>query len=332
MQVSGGVMPPGMASELTPPVIPGGTCPLRPIQCCFVWAAQQTKSISQHAFQLYFGLHEIKYWRHRTIHQPHHDEPYRIELADIHRLLPGVPRRKMTQALQELEDTSMLHTTAAGMHFTANLPALTVDTKVIHATQAMFAQLHVATRDQVILLPRRLLKVLATCGRRRVRAATLLGLLLTTMLAKRTAQYQGYQGCCKASWIARVFGVHAKRVSLERQQLIQEGWFRRLPTPQHVRNRWGEWVALALEPSSPASVAHAEPRTADVQPPPLEKPPQVQPPSSQPDTLREISKNHILAHGDAGVCHDQPRQHPTWDHILPEDLRDTARSLASTLR
>ena len=107
------------------------------------------------------------------------------------------------------------------------------------------------TRDKLIKIPRRLLKLIIQCGRRIVRAATLFGLLLTTMLTKRTKQYEGYKGCCKASWIGTLFGVNAKRVNLERAKLIEEGWFTREPTTPRARKKFGQWVRLTLTPLKP---------------------------------------------------------------------------------
>jgi hypothetical protein len=200
----------------------------------------------------------------------------------------------------------------------------------------MFNQLHPDTRDKIIKIPRRLLKLIVQCGRRIVRTATLFGLLLTTMLTKRTTQYEGYKGCCKAEWIGKLFGVNAKRVNLERARLIDEGWFTREPTTPRVRKKFGQWVRLTLTPSEPTPEA----------PEPVENPvpdtPKVQPQTPPDDTKvqpllnpalsssEEISNNQELSPEALEAGANQPKNldAPTWTDIHPEDLRQDARSEA----
>src|ERR687891_2452619 len=216
--------------------IMGGTCPLAPIQVCILWAARQEKVISPLAFKVYFAAHEVKYWRCKTEPgETYHCEPYAFEPADVSRLLPGVPGAKIARAFGELEAIQVLNMSDAGIEFAQSLDDVTIHERVKQRARAMFDQLHPDTRDKLVKIPRRLLKLIVQCGRRIVRAATLFGILLTTMLTKRTTRYEGYKGCCKAEWIGNLFGVNAKRVNLERARLIEEGWFRRLPTPQRVR-------------------------------------------------------------------------------------------------
>jgi hypothetical protein len=148
--------------------------------------------------------------------------------------------------------------------------------------RTMFDQLHPKTRDKVIAVPRRLLKLIIQCGRKTVRLATLLGLLLRMMLEKRTDQYGGYKGCCKAAWIAKVFGVGVDRVKTERRHLIREGWFTEEPTPAQVQKRFGLWLRLTLtptprpaEPMDQGAATEVEP--AKVEPQSSPKPLKLQP-------------------------------------------------------
>jgi hypothetical protein len=327
-------MPPPIADvRPTTPVgqdILGGTCPLAPIQVCILWSARQEKMISSLAFRVYFATHEVKFWRSKTeLGEPYHYEPYAFQPLDVGRLLPGVPAAKITKAFSELEASNILTITDSGIWFAEKLNEVTVNERVKHRAQAMFQQLHTDTRDEVIKIPRRLLKLLVQCGRRIVRAATLIGILLTTMLTKRTAQYEGYKGCVKAKWIGKLFGVDAKRVNLERARLIAEGWFRRLPTPQRVKNRWGEWVALDLSPTEqPTLVDNSCTDATEVQPLQPDSEPEVQPPLKEPVSPSEIYNNQELIPGNPKTGAYQPKNtdEPTWTNITLEDLRNDTRS------
>ena len=223
----------------------GGTCPLAPIQVCILWAARQEKVISPLAFKVYVAAHEVKYWRCKT--QPgetYHCEPYAFEPADVSRLLPGVPGAKLARAFGELQAIHVLNMSDTGIEFAQSLDDVTVAERVKQRARAMFDHLHPDTRDKLVKIPRRLLRLIVQCGRRIVRAATLIGMLLTTMLTKRKDRYGGYKGCCKAQWIANVFGVDASRVKSERTKLIEEGWFIREPTTSRARKKFGEWVSF----------------------------------------------------------------------------------------
>jgi hypothetical protein len=310
----------------------GGTCPLAPIQVCILWAARQEKVISPLAFKVYSAAHEVKYWRYKTKPgETYHCEPYAFEPADVSRLLPGVPVAKIARAFGELEAIHVLNMSHTGIEFAQSLDDVTLHERVKQRARSMFDQLHPDTRDKLVKIPRRLLRLIVQCGRRIVRAATLIGMLLTTMLTKRKDHYGGYKGCCKAQWIANVFGVDASRVKNERAKLIEEGWFTREPTHPRVRKKVGQWVRLNLMPSEP---------TASPGAPPAGDPPKVQPQNAPSDTKvqpllnpslsssEEILKNQELTTSDPDPGAYQPptSKKPTWTDIKLEDLHHDTRS------
>jgi hypothetical protein len=317
--------------------IPGGTCPLSPLQICFLWAARQEKIISPLAFSVYFAAHEVKYWRSKTEPgQTYCYTPYGFQRADMNRLLPGVPEGKIAKACDELEAINLLRISESGIWFAEHLNEVTVNERVKQRARTMFNQLHQDTREKIIKIPRRLLKLIIQCGRRIVRAATLFGMLLTTMLTKRTEQYEGYKGCCKASWIGKLFGVNAKRVNLERARLIAEGWFTREPTTSRTRKKFGQWVGLNLTPSEPTSeapepVENPAPDTPKVQPQTPPDEPKVQPLLNPAlSSSEEISNNQELSPEapEAGACQPKNLDAPTWTDIQLHDLQQDARSEA----
>src|ERR687894_1816468 len=84
--------------------IPGGTCPLAPMQICLLWAARQEKIISPLAINVYVAAHEVKYWRSKTEPgETYRYTPYSFQRSDVNRLLPGVPEAKIAQAFAELD-------------------------------------------------------------------------------------------------------------------------------------------------------------------------------------------------------------------------------------
>src|SRR5918992_1591529 len=312
----------------------GGTCPLAPMQICLLWAARQENIISPLAFNVYVAAHEVKFWRCKTEPgRPYRYTPYGFQRADVNRLLPAVPAAKIGKAFDELEAINMLTVADTGIRFAETLSEVTVNERVKHRALTMFNQLHPDTRDKIIKIPRRLLKLIVQCGRRLVRAATLIGMLLTTMLTKRKDRYGGYKGCCKAQWIANVFGVDASRVKSERAKLIEEGWFTREPTTPRARKKFGQWVRLNLTPPEP---------TADPGAPPAGDPPEVQPQNTASDPEVQPLLNPSLSSGEEilnnqtlpaqepepGVDQPKPLPEPIWTAMQLHDLRDDARSEA----
>ena len=334
-------MPPSTA-DLDPEIpavqdILGGTCPLAPMQICLLWAARQEKIISPLAFSVYVAAHEVKFWRCKTEPgETYRYTPYGFQLSDVNRLLPDVPEPKIAKAFDELEVINLLTISDTGIWFAETLNEVSVHEWVKQRALTMFNQLHPDTRDKRINIPRRLLKLILQCGRRIVRAATLFGLLLTTMLTKRTTRYEGYKGCCKAEWIGNLFGVNAKRVNLERARLIDEGWFTREPTTPWVRKKFGQWVRLTLAPSEPT------PEALEAVENPVTDTPKVQPQTPPDDTKvqpllnpslsseEEILNNQTLPADapEAGACQPTPLDVPVWTDIQLNDLRQDDRSEA----
>jgi hypothetical protein len=304
------------------------------MQICLLWVARQEKIISPLAFNVYVAAHEVKYWRSKTEPgQTYRYTPYGFQRADVNRLLPDVPEAKIVKAFDELETIHLLTISESGIWFAETLNEVSVNERVKQRALTMFNQLHPDTRDKIIKIPRRLLKLIVQCGRRIVRAATLFGLLLTTMLTKRTNQYEGYKGCCKAEWIGKLFGVNAKRVNLERARLIDEGWFTREPTTPRVRKKFGQWVRLTLTPSEPTPepVENPAPDPSKVQP---QTPPdhtKVQPLLNPSLASKEAILNNQTLPPEApepGASQPNHLDEPIWTNIQLHDLQHDARSEA----
>ncbi len=249
------------------PKITGGTCEIHPLQWCIIWAAYQADIISWLALKIWCAAWLMQKSRCK---QKKDGTPYRFQTSEVHASFKKIAQKECDDALQELETANLLRISDTEIWFASGLDDLKNAQVRIRAT-AMFAQLHENNRDKRMKFPKRVLRLIMRCGQQVVRVATMLGVLLRIMLVKR---YNDYRGCVKAAWIARLFGVSRHRVNTERAKLINEGIFRRLPSPQWVKNRYGEWVVLGggeAEPTAP--VENSTEAAEKLDPPPPESSP-----------------------------------------------------------
>ena len=94
-------------------------------------------------------------------------------------------------------------------------------------------------------VPRRMIRRLAG-GLSKARTATVIAHLIRCLFYRK-GQGINAIGCCKASWVAEVFGVTERSVYDARKYLIEEfGWLVPGDCAQHVLNRDGLWVTINL--------------------------------------------------------------------------------------
>lgn len=307
--------------------IAGGSCPILPVHLCTVWAAQDEKAISFNAFKVWFAAQEVKFWRSKDRPgQSYRYQPIAFRPEDMGRILDGMGERAQRKAFAELENAHLLSLSDAGIAFIEDIDHLNLCAAVKHRALSMFDQLHPDTRDNPIAFPRRCLVMMAGLGKQIVRAATLLGLLMRTMLHKRSSLYGGYRGCTKASWIAQVFGVAVRGVKGERQKLVEDGWFvQDKPTPVHIQKRYGLWLRLNLQaPPSTEPPPHLQPVCPELAPLSHPNPLQLAPLLNLPLPSHEgISNNQNLKESNPGVQNNPNK--PVWYHIISDDLTQSDR-------
>ncbi|MEE9149287.1 MAG: hypothetical protein V3U27_18040, partial [Candidatus Tectomicrobia bacterium] len=293
-----------------------------------IWSAYQAGIISWLALKIWCAAWIIQKSRCK---QKKDGTPYRFQQSEVYAYFKKIAHKECDEALQELEAANLLRISDTEIWFAASLDDIKNEQVKTRAT-VMFDQLHENNRDKRMKFPKRLLRLIIRCGQQVVRVATMLGLLLRIMLVKR---YNDYRGCVKAEWIASLFGVSRHRVNTERAKLIKEGIFRRLPSPQWVKNKYGEWVVLGggeAEPTAP--VENSAEASEKLEPPPPENLPKVgapdlnQIPSSSEEVLRnqEIAPSDPPREGKTGASQQHLPTQPTWNNITLEDLRDDVRS------
>lgn len=173
-------------------------------------------------------------------------------------------------------------------------------------------------RRRPVPVPRRLIRCIAR-GTSRAMLATILGHLLTCLWYRQGQCVSG--GRCKASWIARHFGVDLRNVKAARQRLLALGWLESVPSDQLTLNRWGLGIVWTMgfhvkhNASSPPAVANAQ-RTP---PPLLEK--ELSSRAEQRTGACRISDRTGSENGRA-LSALRP---PTLRDVRPADLSDDAR-------
>ena len=149
----------------------------------------------------------------------------------------------MRPALKQLLDLGLLRScTKAGIAFAESTDELRCEDR--SGLDAMFDHLQGVTRK--VPVPRRMIRRLAG-GLSKARTATVIAHLIRCLFYRKGEGINPV-GCCKASWVAEVFGVTERSVFDARKFLVLElGWLLPEECSQHVLNRDGLWVAVNLD-------------------------------------------------------------------------------------
>jgi hypothetical protein len=134
-------------------------------------------------------------------------------------------------------------TASSVFNFAVNPSELVLDEELqrdLHQSLESFTN-----RKRPIPVPRRILRRLAG-GLSRSRSGVLIAYLIRCLFFRQgeiTAK-----GCCKASWIAKAFGISERSVFDARDYLIHQlGWLKAEDAPQRVMNQHGLWVSVNLQ-------------------------------------------------------------------------------------
>jgi hypothetical protein len=202
-------------------------------------------------------------------------------------------------------------------------------------------------------VPRQVVRLIAGGCRPSV-IATILGHLIRCLYYREHRCISG--GWCKASWIADVFRLDLRNIKAARKHLVTIGWLQMRPIPQALCNRWGSYTLINL---SWTRTAMAKAAQDDAQTPPSTSPlpstlctptspppskehtepfqdPQHQKPAPPADLTPPSLPLYSTALTSSGSASGVKEQHqdkkpapraPTLDHIVSEDLQETARLL-----
>lgn len=319
----------------------GGYEPVSVAQLAMVWWAYQTGHIGKLALRAFFGCIELEVRRRLSAGK------YQPSLAELRRLVGGKLGEEgqggLRPAVKRLLELGLLRSCSkSGVSLAQSPDELRLGDR--SDLDAMLSQLQGVTRK--VPVPRRMIRRLAG-GLSKARTAVVIAHLVRCLFYRK-AEGVNPVGCCKASWIADVFGVTERSVFDARRFLVEElGWLLPRNCTQRVLNRDGLWVSVNLDwgpdeqdtapelatadvaemPAAAAEVDSSGPRPAnaghfsgpDVQ----DKNPltgsENQKPASRPPA----------SGGPAGVQVSKSEEEtPTLGNIVPEDLRETPRLLA----
>ncbi len=287
-----------------PPSIPGGCYSIPPMALLMVWAAYRQRKVDWLALRVWIALWEIKCW-YETASERKENPRYDTSQITSAIKSPNMTAKRLQSALSALEHVNLVTFTTTNIWVATNLDDLH-HPELRQLAAQMLSDIGHANAGRAMRMPRRMLVFLMTSQRPRpVYAGVMFALLIRTMLTKR---YEIYKGCCKASWIALVFGGDPSSIKTARAQLIADGWFARLDTPQRVRQRYGEWVLLVIEP--PVENQHV------AEPPKRQKSNVTEPPLKNQSLSDEIETNQSLPAG---------ASQPNWGNIQPLDLHTPGR-------
>jgi hypothetical protein len=194
----------------------GGFCFISSTSLLAVWEAYKRAQIRMVDLRTWFGCFELVA-RRCGLQNGRHAHYSLNELALV------VGDARVVGAVRRLEAAGLLRWRADGIDLTMAEPdgAVSSDTTL---------------RRRPVPVPRRLIRFLAK-GTSRATLATVLGHLLTCLWYRQGECVSG--GRCKASWIARRFGVDVRNVKAARKRLLALGWLEAIPTDQISLNRWG---------------------------------------------------------------------------------------------
>src|SRR5512135_1958665 len=231
---------PGTESRIEPQRKPeGGFAFFSVMQLVMAWTAFREKVITLKELRAYFALAEMKSRRCG----PRDDAAPEFSVRELRALIGGAGGgREMVRKLQAVG--LLREVSKSSIEFATEPGELRFLPETLDATLDLIAH-----PDRRVPVPRRIIRLIAG-GARRTLIATILGHMMRCLFYKHGQCHP--KGCCKASWIALVFGVSESCVKKQRHHLVEElGWLIPQETSQRTLNTHGIWLAVNLAWSGP---------------------------------------------------------------------------------
>jgi hypothetical protein len=202
-------------------VLPGlGDAPRKPkggyrlipvVQLCMAWSAYRAGLIRLFDLRVYFACHEMVARRCLSAKT---SLPSCFTLKELDRLT-GLGAKRLKGSLGRLTAARLLIWSEAAIAFPGSAEGLPEEGRKV-LTEMLD---RIPNHERLVPVPRRTLRLLAG-GARPALIATILGHLFRCLYLKKGCCQA--RGRCKASWIARVFGVGERRVKEARKELIHD--------------------------------------------------------------------------------------------------------------
>lgn len=279
-----------------------------------VFYAYRRELIRYRDVRVWFALHEMI--SRRCDLDP--DRAPSFTLGELRSLVGGVGGEHLRSSLRRLERCGLATWSETEIRLDASPDRLPVDD--LSSFWSMVAL--VANHRRRVPVPRRTLRLIAQTGRPVV-VATMLGYLLRCVYFRDGGVVS--QGCCKASWVAAVFGVDARNVKAARKHLASIAWLTLEDSQQWHKQRYGGRAVVNLAFERPLEELTTES-------PPLG--PEIRTESSPPESDRKLpseqrnQKPALAAGRPAGFFTGKEKfGEPSLRDVKADDLRDTHRLL-----
>jgi hypothetical protein len=193
------------------------------------WRTCRARPLGIGDFRAWLACHELVA-RRCHVHRDRDRSP-RFGVAELAKLT-GTPEKRARASVRRLVEAGLIEWTAEAIGFPEVLKG--------NLEQPIDA---IGGGNGNLAIPRRMLRYLAN-GAPVAMIATVLGLLLRC-LSRRKAGFDAW-GRCKASWIARTFGISIPAVKVARRELLALGWIAAEDSDQWAMNRWGRTYRIDL--------------------------------------------------------------------------------------
>lgn len=285
-------------------------------QICLVWHAYQSGLIRYRDLRVWFALQEMMARRCRAEKM----RSLALGLAELRGLVGGVGGKRLEACLERLEKVSLVKLGEHGVEFAVSPDQLVGD---VTGFWAMWRK--VANNRRRVPVPRRSVRLIAQIGRPAV-VATMLGYLLRCLYVRDGGLVS--DGCCKASWVADVFGIDSRNAKRARKYLAGIGWLRVCESAQWHKNRYGGRAVVNLTWRRP----EVEPVERTETPPPKAVFAPVLPP---PDIKQETSSSYknqkpasAAGRPTGSLAREGKEKTPNLRHVELVDLQSTPRLVA----
>lgn len=316
--------------------ITGGYEPISVTRLAMTWWAYREGLVTKLALRVYFGCIELETRRRLS------GGKYQPSLEELRTLVGGLEtgQGRLRPALKQLLALGLLRSCSKeGITFAESADTLRCADR--SGLDRMLGQLRGVTRK--VPVPRRIIRRLAG-GLGKARTATVLAHLIRCLFYRKGEGINPV-GCCKASWIAEVFGVTERSVFDARRFLVEDlGWLLAEECSQRVLNRDGLWVTINLDWGPEEQGAAAESSTAEAGAAPTatneSSGPRPEnaghfagPRTENKKPLREINNQKPASRppasgGPTGFSNSNSKsaeKKPDLRDVVPEDLRDGER-------
>lgn len=300
-------------------------------QLAMAWWAYREGHISKFDLRCWFACWELEVRRRLS------GGKYKPAVEGLRQLVGGPPdergRAMVRAAVKRLLAVGLLRSCGEqGITFSDSPDELRVDDR--SSLAEMFAEL--SSPNRKVPVPRRMIRRLAG-GLSRSRMATVIAHLMRCLFYKKGEGCTS-SGCCKASWIARVFGVTERSIYDARRYLVVElGWLTTQESTQRVLNRDGLWVTidLAWGPEGRAEVPVESPEQGkgnvdepriEFSGPPADSAAQFSGPKEDKNPLTGSKDQKPAGGGEPGFSISETEEKkPTLLDITTKDLRNPER-------